>query len=79
MRVCLFMMNKQINRPVRDAAKDSHGIGFSMRVKPSPPLTKDRLNKELYHAKGLTRVSVREVSMVRMPDRAPPMEKNRVK
>ena len=79
MRVCFFMMNKQINKPARETTKDSQGVGFSTRSNPSFPLTKEMLKRELFHAKGLMSVRMREVNMERMPDRAPPMEKKRVK
>ena len=79
MRVCFLIMNRQINKPVRDAAKDGQGTGFITRSNPSLPLTKEMLKRELYHAKGLMKVSTLEVSMERIPKRAPPMDKKRVK
>ena len=72
-------MVSQINNPARETAKLSQGVGFSTRDHPSLPLTKEMLKRELYHAKGLIKVSAREVNMERIPDRAPPMAKKRVK
>ena len=72
-------MVRQINNPARETTMDSQGTGLITRSNPSLPLTKEMLKRELYHAKGLIKVSAREVNMERIPDRAPPMAKKRVK